>query len=120
MQYQLEINQRIDDCLQKEIIGIEYICNLFKAAINDKQYVRHEIIYFDNNFYLNAENVLQPNNPPPHPFPLLEPEDLCIVTIYNLMKITNQLVAICPNKRISLVALSSWLKTYLDHHPEIE
>ncbi|XP_015363135.1 PREDICTED: uncharacterized protein LOC107161292 [Diuraphis noxia] len=120
VQYQLDMNRRIDDCLQKELFGIDCICNLFEAAINEKQYVRHEIIFFDNNFYLNTENVLQPSNPPPHPFPLLEPEDQCIVTIHNLKKITNQLVTICPNRRISLVALSSLLKTYLKHHPEIE
>jgi len=120
VQYQLDMNRRIDDCLQKELFGIDCICNLFEAAINEKQYVRHEIIFFDNTFYLNADNVLQPSNPPPHPFPLLEPEDQCIVTIHNLKKITNQLVAICPNRRISLVALSSLLKTYLKHHPEIE
>ncbi|XP_022183115.1 uncharacterized protein LOC111042724 [Myzus persicae] len=120
VQNQLDINRRIDDCLQKELSGIDCICNLFEAAINEKQYVRHEIIFFDNNFYLNADNVLQPSNPPPHPFPLLEPEDQCIVTIHNLKKITNKLVANCPNRRISLVALSSLLQTYLKHHPEIE
>lgn len=120
MQYQMDMNKRIDDCLQKEYFGVECICNLFEAAINEKQYVRHEIIFIDNNFYLNAENVLQPNNPPPRPFPLLEPEDLSIVTIHNLKKITNQLAAIFPFRRISIVALSSWLKYYLEHHPEIE
>lgn len=75
IQHKLDMNRRIDDCLQKEISGIERICNLFEAAINEKQYVRHEIIFVNNNFYLNAKNVLQPSNPPPYPFPLLEPED---------------------------------------------
>ncbi|XP_025198187.1 uncharacterized protein LOC112596641 [Melanaphis sacchari] len=119
-QHKLDMNRRIDECSQKEIYAIECICNLFKSAINEKQYVRHEIIVVNNNFYINAENVLQPSNPPPYPFPLLEPEDICIVTIHNLKEITNQLIAICPNKRISIVALSSCLKSYLKHHPEIE
>lgn len=112
--------KRIDDRLQHELLGVECICNLFESAIKESRTVRHEILFVDDHFYLNPENVLCPTSPPPQPFPLLEPEDLFAITVYNLETIVTQLITICPDRRISVFALSNWLKNSVKYFPRIK
>lgn len=108
--------QRINDRLKHDMLGIDRICNLFETAINEGQIIRHEIIFINDHFYLNPENILFPSDPPPQPFPLLEPEDICVISIDDLGIIVNQLTTICPDKCISLVALTSYIK----HQPQFK
>lgn len=114
------MNQRANNRLQNELVGIDRICDLFETAINEKCIVRHEIIYFDDNFYLNPDNILFPKNPPSHPFPLLEPENKYVIRINDLEKIVTQLTEFCPEKRISLVSLSNWLVNYAKYLPQVK
>lgn len=114
------MNQRANDRLQYELVGINRICDLFETALNERCIVRHEIIYFEDNFYLNPENILFPNNPPSLPFPLLEPENNYVISINDLETIATQLKEICPEKRISIVSLSSWLVNYTKYLPHVE
>lgn len=109
--------QQINDRLRYEVTGVERICDLFVSAINERQYVRYEIIFVDDYFYLNSKNILCPNNPPPQPIPLLEPEDPCVINVNDLETMTSQLTVISPDGRISLVALSSWLMSYAKYFP---
>jgi len=109
--------QQINDRLRYEVTGVERICDLFVSAINERQYVRYKIIFVDDHFYLNSKNILHPDNPPPRPIPLLEPEDPCVINVYDLETMTSQLAAISPDGRISLVALSSWLMSYAKYFP---
>lgn len=121
LEYRSNLNRRIDDRLQHELVGIERICNLFETAIQDRKVVRHEIIMADDNFYLNPENILYPNHRPPQPFPLLEPDDdLYVTNIADLEIITNRLCMICPNRRIPLIYFSNWLTNYIKYLPRIE
>lgn len=120
VQYRFDMVQRANNRLQNELYGIDCICDLFETAINERCIVRHEIICFEDNFYLNPENVLFPNNPPPLPFPLLEPEDIYVISINNLETIATQLNEICPEKRILLVSLSSWLMNHSKYLPQVE
>lgn len=120
-QYISNINQRIDDRLDHELVGIGLMCNLFETAIREGKVVRHEIIPVDDNFYLNPENIIYPSHRPPQPFPLLEPDDdLYVTTTAGLEIITNQLLAICPDKRMSLIYFSDWLTDYVKYLPRVE
>lgn len=111
---------RINNRFHHELAGIESICDLFESALKEKCFVRHEILFVDDNFYLNPENVMYPDIPPPKPFPLLEEEYLGVFTINNLETITRQLASICPNRHISIIFLSNWLMNYTKHDvPEI-
>lgn len=112
--------QQINYRLQHELDGIERICNLFETAINEKQIIRNEIIIKDDNFYLNSENILFPNRPPPYPFPLLEPYNLYIFTVDELRTMVIHLVTISPDKRILLVVLSTWLMNYVKYIPHVK
>lgn len=112
--------QRIEDRLQYELIEIERLCDLFETAINEGFIVRHEIIIDNDKFYLNSENIIYPNKPPLEPFPLVEPEDLFATTINNLERVRNQLSAICPERRISMVDLSSYLTNYIKYFPRFK
>lgn len=109
---------RIDDRLRYELSGIDHVCDLFACAIDERRYVRHEILLIDGRFYLNPKNVLYPDIRPSQPFPLLESDDVAI-NVDDLATMTSQLAAISPNRRISLCALSSWLTNYADRLPRL-
>lgn len=113
------MNKRIDDRLEHELNGIERISSLFKTAINEKVFVRYEIIIVDDWFYLNLDNVLRPNRPPPQPFQLLEPDNEFAITIDDLKTVTIYLAAICQDGRISLVDLSNSLMNHIKYFPYI-
>lgn len=115
MKFKTDATYRINGRLQHESAGVECICNLFGIALKEKCYVRHEILEVDDNFYLNPENVLYPNIPPPRPFPLLEEEYPGGLAVNNLEIMTCQLALICPNRRISIIALSNWLMNFKKH-----
>ncbi|VVC27324.1 Hypothetical protein CINCED_3A004966 [Cinara cedri] len=120
-EYRSNINQRIDNRLQHELIGIERICNLFETAIQERRVVRNEIILDDDYFYLNPENILNPKHQPSQPFPLLEPDDdLCVVKVADLEIVTNQLCTICPDRRIPIIYFSNWLTNSVKYFPQID
>lgn len=120
-QYRLDAVHQINDRLQHEVAGVDRICNLFETALNEKYFVRHEILFIDDHFYLNPDNVVYSNIPPSQPFPLLEEEYPGVLTVNNLEKITRQLFSMCPNRRISIVAFSKWLMNYTKYNvPTIE
>lgn len=109
---------RIDDRLRYELFGIDHVCDLFTCAIDERRYVRHEILLIDGRFYLNPENALYSDVRPPQPFPLLEPDDIAI-NVDDLATMTGQLAVINPNRRISLAALSGWLTNYAKRLPRL-
>lgn len=119
-QHRLDMTQQINNRLQHELLGIEHLCNLFESAINEKLIVRHEIILVNDDFYLNCENILCPNNPPTQPFPLLEQENIYFLMINDLELISIQLATIFPDRHISLVDFSNWLMNYLKYFPKFK
>lgn len=114
------IVQQIDNRSRYEITGVERVCDLFVSAINERQRVRHEIIFTDDHFYLNSENILYPGSPPPQPIPLLEPDNPYVISVNDLETMANQLTAISPDGRISLVAFSAWLTSYAKYFSRYE